>query len=358
MGNFPEKGLNVGISRVPQLNYLTTTTAEANAYVREQLKQRGLSTQTATEQDNANYATGNGFADDSWIEDWKSGFSYSVDLASQNIGRYLLAAMGKVTTTQPNAGTDPNVYKHVFTYLPFLTTSQLPSYQIIEQLLASANGINRRLPSAVAKSFKIASSGKAKLDGAIAWEGDGSRPSPSGVTWATHVNELQGTLNYFFAKQGEMIIADVGGANPVNVKCELKSSNFSIENEFAENDSGCPRFLNDNPKLGALRSHYLTINQKFMMDWVMKMRDNSPEHVALQNQTPFQLQEKWIGETISNAYKHQLTITSYLAKYSAVDDGFEDGMTIVNVKPNLLFNVAANKIVEVELINNVASYEV
>lgn len=359
MGNFPEKGLNVAISRIPQVDYLTPPTAAVNAYVREQLKQRALSKITPTEKDNAEYANGNGFADESWIEDWKSGFSYNVDLASQNVGRYLLAAMGKVTTSQPAAGTDPNVYKHVFTFLPFLTTSQLPSYQAIEQLLASANGINRRSPSLCAKSFKIASSGKAKLDGAIAWEGSGERVSPSGVTWATHVNELQGTLNYFFAKQNEMVISDLDGtSNLVNVKCELKSSNFSIENSFAEDDYGCPRFVNDDPAKGALRSHYLTTNQKFMMDWRMKMRNDSPEHVALVNQTPFRLVQKWIGATISNTYKHELKITSYMAKYSAVDDGFEDGMVIVDVKPNLLYNVSLSKIVEVELINNVPSYTV
>lgn len=358
MGNFPEKGLNIAISRIPQANYLTPPVAAVNAYVREQIKKRALSSQTPTEKDNGEYATGNGFADESWIEDWKTGFSYNIDLASQNIGRYLLAAMGKVTTTQPNAGSDPNVYRHLFTYLPFLTTSQLPCYQIIEQLLAGANGINRRSPSMVAKSFKMASSGKAKLDGAVAWEGSGERVSPSGVTWATHVNEIQNTFNYFFAKQSELEIADPDGQNPANVKCELKSWNFSVENSQDENDYGCPRFLNDNPKLGALRSHYLTINQKFMMDWVMKMRNNSPEHVALQNQTPFKLTTKMIGETISNTYKHQLTITSYLAKYSSVDDDFEDGMTVVKVKPNLLFNVSANKIVEIELINNVPSYDV
>lgn len=359
MGNFPEKALNVAISRIPQADYLTAPTAAANAYVREQLKQRGLSSITPTERDNADYATGNGFPDESWVEDWKTGFSYNVDLASQNIGRYLLAAMGKVTTTQPAVGTDPNVYKHVFTYLPFLTTSQLPCYQIIEQLLASANGINRRLPSAVAKSFKMASSGKAKLDGAIAWEGSGERPSPSGVTWATHVNELQGTLNYFFHKQSELLISDTDGTtNLVNVKCDLKSWNFSIENQQAEDDYGCPRFVGDDPEKGALRSHYLTTNQKFMMDWKMKMRNDSPEHTALINRTPFRLVTKMIGGTISNTYKHQLSITSYLAKYAAVDDGFEDGMTVVDVKPNMLFNVSQNKIVEVELINNVPSYTV
>lgn len=363
MSNFPEKALNKAISRVPRGSYLTDTAAAANAYVREETKQRSLSKLSPVGvQDNSGYATGNGFASESWLEGWETSDNWQVDLASQNTGRYLLAAMGKVTTTQPDAVNLPDVYKHVFSYLPFLTTSQLPAYDLLEWLLPSANGINRRLASMIAKSFKIASSGKAKLEGTIDWRGSGERVEPSGVTFASHVNEIQGTLNYFFARQAELILSDTDDSNASNIKCELKSCNFSIENEQAENDWGCPRFVGDDPESGSLRSQDLTINQKFMMDWRMKMRNDSPEHVALLNQSPLKIVSKWIGAALGSYggedYFHQLNITSYLAKYAAVDDGFEDGMAIVDVKPNLLFNVSANKIVEVELYNDVPSYTV
>lgn len=362
MSNFPEKGLNAAISRTPQTNYLTSTAAAANAFVREEIKQREFSKLAPSEKDNAGYATGFGFPTESWIESWMTSWNWSVDLASQNIGRYLLAAMGKVTTTQPDAANCPTVYRHVFSYLPFLTTSQLPTYALLEWLLPGAGGVNRKLPSMVAKSFKIAASGLAKLDGAIAWEGSGERIAPSGVTHATHVNEIQGALNYFYSKQAELVIADVNGANPANVKCDLKKWNFSVENSQADNDWGCPRFVGDNAKLGALRSHHLTTDQKFVMDWTMKLRDNSPEHVALTDQKPVELTAQLLGELISsyqaNFYRHSLTVTSYLSKYSAVDDGFEDGMAVVTVKPKVLFNVGVNKIVEVTLINTTPSYTI
>lgn len=358
MSNFPEKGLNAAVSRIPQTDYLTATTAAANKFVREEIK-RELSKIQPNEKDNSDYATGYSFPTESWVEDWRNSWSWSMMLASQNIGRYLLAAMGKVTTRQPDAGDEPTVYEHVFEPLPFLTTQQLPAYSLLAQLLPAANGINKKYPSMVAKSFKIASSGKAKLDGSVQWEGSGEEVLPSGVTWATHVNEIQGTLNYFFSKQNELIISDTDGSNDSNLKCEIKSSNFSIENDFAEEDYGCPRFVDDDPELGALRSQYLLTNQKFMMDWVLKMRNDNPEYVALLDRHPFKLVQKWVGGVIAgglDGYNHELEITSYLAKYAAAEDGFEDGMAVVSVKPTMLFNVSANKIVQVKLTNNVASY--
>ncbi|MBV9242689.1 MAG: hypothetical protein JO314_11845 [Acidobacteria bacterium] len=357
MSNFPEKGLNVAISRIPQTDYNTATTPASNSFVREVLKQRTQPTIQPSSQNNASYATGYGFPTESWIEKWGTAWQWAFDLASQNIGRYLLAAMGSVVTSQPNAGTDPTVYQHVFSPLPFLTSSQLPAYSLVAQLLPGSNGLNRLLPSMTAKSLQINSSGLAKLDGAVSWMGSGKETTPSGVTWASHVNEVAGALNFFFAKQNEIILSDPDGStNLVNVKCDIKKSSFTVENSFAEDDYGCPLFVNSDPSLGAIRSQYLLTDQKYGMQFTLKTRNDNPEHAAILAQTPFKIIQKWVGPTISNSYTHLLEITASLAKYSAVEDGFDQGFAIVNVTPDLLYSTTAAKIVSVKLINTVASY--
>ncbi|QQS33493.1 MAG: hypothetical protein IPM50_02610 [Acidobacteriota bacterium] len=356
MGNFSDKALNVAISRIPQTNYLTGTSAAASSFVREELKQRTLPNHTASERDNADYATGFGQPTESWMEELSNGWPWSFDVSAENIGRYLLAAMGGVTTTQPDAGGHPTVYQHVFAPLDVIATAQLPAYSLLAQLLPGASGINKKLPSMVARNLRLSSSGTAKLDGSIDWAGAGEETDPSGVTWASHVNEIQGTQHYFFAKQAELITSNTDGSSPVDEKCELKSCSFGIDNQLIDNDFGCPRFKNNDPALGAIRSHHLLDRQNFSMEFTIKMRANNPHHTALINRTPFRIVKKWIGGTISGSYKYSLEITSYLSKYAAVETGFEDGMTVVRVTPRQLFNVSQNKIVDVKLINTVASY--
>lgn len=356
MGNFPERALNVAISRIPQTDYLTATTAAANKFIREELKQRTLPNISQQGQNNAGYATGYGFATESWLETLMSAWPWPFDVSAENIGRYLLAAMGAVSTSQPDAGGNPTVYEHTFTPLPFLTTSQLPAFSGLVQLLSAANGLNKKIPSMIARELNINSSGTAKLDGQVNWAGSGEEVIPSAVTWASHVNEIQGTQNFFFSKQAELITSDTDGSNAVNEKCELKSASFNVTNELADADYGCPRFYGDDPAKGAIRSHHLLLSQSYSLPFTIKMRADNPHHTALINRTPFRVVLKWIGATISSTYKRELLITAYMNKYAAVEDGFEDGMVVVRVTPETLFNVSLNKIVDVVLRNTVASY--
>ncbi len=356
MSNFREVGLNAAISRIPQADYTTSPTPAAHSFIREEIKARSLPVIAPSTKDNTDYATGYGFPTDSWVEAWNTSWPWSVDLSAQNIGRYLLASMGKVTTTQPAAGPSPTVYQHVFEPLPFLTSSQLPTYALLAQMAASSNGINRMVPSMIAKSFKVAASGIQRLDGNLDWQGSGKETTPSGVTWGTHVDEIQGTQNFFYSREVAMAISDSDGSDSATVSCDLKSWNFSVENTLADGDWGCPAFVSNDPALGAIRSQHLLNKQAFMQDWRIKLRNDSPEHADLVSQRPMKLITTLTGGIIEDAYAYKLTVTSYLAKYTSAEDGFEDGFAIVNVKPDVLFNVSANKILEVELINNVISY--
>ena len=352
MGNFPTSAFKPAMSRIPQTDYETATAAAASAFVEENIKTPERTKLEPSEVDNADYATGYDQPTDSWVEGWKTSVQWQMDLASQNLGRYLLAVFGSVETSMLAAG----VYEHIFKPLDRLTTVQLAAYSIIEHLAPAQNAVDKKIPSMVAKSLQLASSGKAKLDGTLQWEGSGEVVEPSAVTWDTHVDKIQGALNYFFAKQSELIRSDTDDSNAVNVKCDLKSWSFGVQNEFAEDDYGCPKFVDDDPTKGAIRSHYLLLKQMFTQAWTMKLQANSPEHQHLIDRKELKIVNRMIGGDIDGTYNHQLDVTSFLSKYAAVDDGFEDGFAVVSMSPKMLYDTTANKIVEVKLINNVASY--
>lgn len=355
--NFPGRGLNVAISRIPQTDYATATAVAANAFVRETLKNPTVAQITPRERNNDGYATGLGFPSESWVEAWESSWPFAFDVSFENIGRYLLASMGKVTTSQPASVTDPTVYQHLFDPLPFLTTSQLPAFSGVAQLLPSANGIDELIPSLISRKLSLRSAGLAKLDGSVDWVGSGKRTAASGVTWATHVNEIAGTQNYPFGKQNELIISDTDGtSNLSNVKCDIQSGMFDVTNTLADDDYGCPTYLNNDPAQGAFRSQHQLVRQQYDLGWTIKLRDSDPETAALLSRRPMKIIEKWVGATISNTYTFLLEISAYLAKYASVGRNIGGGFVTVDVKPDLLYSTAASKILQVKLINTTPSY--
>lgn len=356
--NFPGRGLNAAISRIPQVDYLTATTPAANSFVREALKSPSVGQITPRERNNDGYATGLGFPSESWVEAWESGWpGWAFDISAENIGRYLLAAMGKVTSSQPASGTDPTVYQHLFDPLPFATTSQLPAYSLVAQLLPSANGIDELFPSMIARKLSLRSGGLAMLDGSMDWAGSGKRTTSSGVTWGTHVNEIAGSQHFFYGKQNEVAISDTDGTtNLSNVKCDIQSSMFDVTNTMADDDYGCPLYLNNDPAQGAYRSQHLMVRQNYDMGWTLKLRDSDPETAALLSRRPMKIVERWVGGPITGIYTYLLEISASLVKYASVGRNIGGGFVTVDVKPDLLYSTSASKIIQVKLINTTPSY--
>lgn len=362
--NFAETALDIFIARVPQVNYTaplvpTGAISGDKPYVAERVKQRAFPSLKATKKNNADYSGGNGFATESWVEAWTSAYSYGLDLASQNIGRYLLLAFGSVETTILVAG---KVYKHVFKPLDRRATSVMPATAIAVKNAEAAGGVDALYPSLTCDEFKLASSDKARLDGNVSFTGSGEELSPSGIDRAQHVEYQDGKLNYFYHQQSVLSIADAAAkANVENLStCHLLRWNFGVSNQYAQNDYGCPRFIDaDNPESGALRSNYPLVGQSFMLDYLLKMRSSDAAHEALKDQKPLSIAASMYGSLIADtSYRHGLTLQAALAKYNAVERGFTDGFATVQVTPDVLFDTSANEIVTAELINNVASYKI
>ena len=360
MSNFAETALDVLISRIPQANYLTPLIPFGNyavkPYVYERVKQRAFPRVAATKKNNKDYSGGNGFATDSWVEDWSSSYSFALDFASQNIGRYLLMAFGSVTTTELVAG---QVYKHVFKPLDKRTTSVMPSYALGIRNAAAAGGVNSMFPSMCCDDFKLASSGKARLDGSMSLTGSGDEIEPFAIDPLAHALNQEGALNYFYHQQSNLSIADhKNQATVENLStCHLLGWNFGVQNQYAAGDYGCPRFvLPNDPESGSLRSHYLLLSQMFMLDYLLKMRADDPARAALKSQQALAIEAKLTGRTITGVHKHSLALKSYLSKYDSVDRGFTDGFATVSIKPDILYSTSDNEIVVAELVNNIPSY--
>lgn len=350
------------IGRVPQPDYVTASAAafvggQPKNFVEQVVTDEPFSKLEPKTETNKGHSTGNRFPTEQWINEWDNTFGYSFQASSQNLGRYLLAAFGSVTTTQLVAG----VNQHLFKPLDFNGTQQLPVYSILEQLAPNSNGINNLLPSMCCESLDLTGEGKGRITGQVAWRGSGEIVKPSGVTWATQVELTQGTQNFFRKAESSILIGEhPNNANVESLGCKIESWKFGVKNSLMADEGyrdGCPRWkdANDHEK-GVYRSELLMQDQSFETSYVLRLRQNSPEHAALEAQTPLEVQIVLAGKTISGIYYHKLTLTHYLVKYKAVEVGSANGMVTVSVTPEILYSVGDNNILTAELINNVASY--
>lgn len=348
------------IGRVPQVDYVTATAGVAGPpknFVEQVVTDEPFSKLEPKTETNKGHSTGNRFPTEQWINEWDNTFGYSFQVSSQNIGRHLLAAFGSVTTTQLVAG----VNRHLFKPLDFNGTQQLPVYSILEQLSPAAGGINNLLPSMCCESLDLAGEGKGRITAQVAWRGSGQIIKPSGVTWETHVELTQGTQNFFRKAESSIAIGDFpNNANVSNLACNIESWKFGIKNSLMADEGyrdGCPRWkdANDHEK-GVFRSDLLMQDQSFETSYVLRLRQNSPEHVALENQSPLEIAIALTGKQIVAPHNHKLTLYHYFAKYKMVEVGSANGIVIATVTPESLFSVTDNEIITAELINNIDSY--
>jgi hypothetical protein len=352
----------IAIGRIPQTNYQTATAAAANAFVEQVVTDENFFQLSPEEQDNKGHSTGNRFPTESWTEGWNSPGGFAFDASSQNLGRHLLAVLGAVVSTQLQVG----VHQHVFTPLDTKTTLQLPTFSILEQLAPSNNGLNNLWPSMICESLELSGDGTARIAGKTSWQGSGEQIKPSGVTWATHVQGVQGTQNYFYNTQSGITAGDYpDNSNISNYSCDIESWKLGIKNDLLLKEGyrpGCPRYFDaDDPEKGVLRSECLLKDTMFDPEFVLRLRANSPEHEALRTRKKIQLEMSLTGGFVATAppqttHKHKLTMLFQLVQYNAVEIGVKDKIVTVSVKPKALWSNQHNGIVSFTLVNNIASY--
>jgi hypothetical protein len=355
MAGISSTNLQIAIGTKPQTEYATATAVAANAYIEQVLKQPSFIKREVPTANNKGETTGQRFATESYINGrLMTSFSMSFDVTFQNIGRYLNAVCGSVT---PSAAA--TLYRNLFKLLDTKISQQLPPYSLIEHAAPANGGLDVKATGMVAKSLKLSGDGAARCQGQMEWIGSGDYIQPSGIVWSRDVTPTQGTQVCIYNTTSKLIRSDApGGGNAVNRSmCENLGWEISIVNSFAENDPGCVRLANPSDiSKGIYASQMLLTDTEISSSWKFKLQQNSTEMTLLENNAPLKLLFGLLSTETLTALSQVLNFDMPLNKYKVVDHDARDGFIYLTIQPETLYSVASSKALEVELINDIQTY--
>ena len=357
--NATDKKMAMG--RIPQTNYATPTAAAASGFTEQIVLDLDSSFWNIEPRkiNNKGQGTGNRFATESHVEAWDTNLGYSFEASSQNIGRHLLAALGSVTSAVQGSGN-----KHTFSPLDTNTSMQLPPYSFLEKLAEGANGINSIYPSAVSEGIELQGDGQGRVVAAVQYRGSGKEASAASYAWATHVYSGQNNQNYFYNTQSEITIGTFpGNGSPTPLDCAMESWRFAWRNILAADAGyrpGCPEYVTvGSPESGVVRTECLLVDSEVEFEMTFRLRASDDALARLKAQTLLEGSLDITGGVIgAGPETHKLSVIFYLAKYSTHVRGVKDGIATVTVMPEILYSRTDSKIIQLELINNLASYTV
>ncbi len=235
-------------------------------------------------------------------------------------------------------------------------TRQLPATTLVEQL---GTAIDRKFPSMIAEAFSFKGDDIGAAMASMTLRGSGLYTPTSGVL----IDDLA-DLHYFYNSQAELTADDGTTITTYGATNRLNSWAFNVNNQLLADDDyrpGSRKYMAaGDPESGALRVECLVGQQNFGAGFNARLLDQSQELAALRDQTPFKWKVELRGDPIITvggvAYYNSLSITGWKTVYEAAEVGNRNGLVTVDINPTMLYDDAADKQIEVELINTVASY--
>ena len=319
-------------------------------------KDQNLANLQPNVQDNAGYATGYPRATDQWLSNHDVSFSHDFDLCSQEIGRDLYDAFGKVVTTQPDVDDNPTVYQHVFSTMDLSASRQLPSRSWVEKV---GSAINRLHPGVCIAQLALSGEGVGRLVASGQWTGSGKEVEPSGLTGA----DITG-LHYLYESQCTVKFDNgVTVTNMATAPNRLNSWRVEIINQLLQEDGFIPGAgvfqTTGNFESGEVRSELLLGDQNFNIVTNVRLLSDDPLRAYLKSQASLIFTNDIVGGVIAGgdgSFNHKLSMKAYKAPFKAIELGNRSGLVSLQITANPLFDLVSGKDLEFTLINDVASY--
>lgn len=354
------------MSRFPQANYATQTPFNTSApynFVRLLVTDRDLVNYKPNTQDNKEASTGSWFATENYITTHEATTGKKFHVSSDNIGRWLLFAMGSIATAQPDAGGNPLVYKHDYLPLDPDVDLQPPAFTFGQRL---GTGFDHLFPSVCVRSLKISSPSVNRLEGEVDLIGSGKMIDPSGAILAPNssFNIPPFAAETFFAgSQLALTIADANTlANSLDICSALRVNNWSVNitRKLAEDGGyrqcGAAYQVANDPDSGSVRQECLQTDFDVIIEQEVRVKPNSEEYTYLRTQRRLDWKAELTGKAISGSYKHKLTLNSKFSSYSAVEVQPVDELAVFKVTVKQLYDSATGNSFAASLINTTASY--
>jgi hypothetical protein len=307
-------------------------------------------------QDNAGHAHGFPRATEQWLSNHDISFAHDFQLCSQEIGRDLYDALGKVVTTQPDVDDNPTVYQHVFSTMDLSASRQLPSRSWVEKV---GSAINRLHPGVCLAQLALSGEGSQRLVGSGQWTGSGKEVEPSGLT-----GENITGLHYLY--QSQCTVKFDNGLVVTNIATgpnRLNSWRVEIINQLLAEDGfipGAGEFQeDDNFESGEVRTEMLLGEQNFNITANVRLLSDDVLRAYLKSQASLIFTNDIVGGVIAGGdgtFHHQLSIKAYKAPFKAIGLPNRNGLIALDLQINPLVDLVTGKDLEFTLINDVPSY--
>lgn len=280
-----------------------------------------------------------------------------VELNSDDIVRFLYAACGQISSSQPDAGGNPTVWQHVIKLIDLSVSHQLPPYGLAEK---AGTGLDQEFVGNCVRRFAMAGDGIGIITGEVEWEGTGKRTTPSGLilepTASFNLPAPTG-LVYWKNTMLSLSVADsVTLANPINYCANKRVNSWSIEVQNTLNPGFRPcagdyQTAND-PDSGAVASEKLVTDQTIVPQVVVRVESGSVEQQYLQEQRKLDFKLALTGATISTTYKHKVEYQAGISTYSAVQVGEDENFLTFAITADPLADLATGNVYQFVIVNN------
>lgn len=339
-----------------QTDYLTQKTLAAAA-IKEIvcMDQNFIDFEPATANDEEWSHPGINSATDQWIETQNARVSHSIPIYSQMFGE-LMYINSQYSVATPGGGTISK--DHTFKPTDPTVTRQDKAVTYCE---TAGAGWNVLMPSAVSDGWSIKGSGGGILTADFNLIGSGKLNFAPAVTWyptaAPTVARRTGQQKLFNSQIG-LVITDAG--SPTTYGCRYRSFQFDYRKtmlDAAGMSPGCGLFLTPgDPTSGMIRGSHEFDKQSMTFSLQVDMATGSAEAIAVQQQKPLLIELTATGPIIEAAIPYKLKLTVPVAKYTTTKPVVGDGIMQFAINGQALFDFTTNKLWELVLTNNIATY--
>jgi len=282
-----------------------------------------------------------------------------VELNSDDIVRWLYAACGQISSSQPDAGGNPTVYQHIIKLIDLSVSHQLPPFGVAEK---AGTGLDQEFVGCVAREFTMAGNAVDVITGAVNWEGSGKRVEGSGLILeptASFNLPAPTSLVYWKNTMLSLAVADsVSLANAINY-CSAKrvrSWSLAVQNTLNPGFLPCAGDYQTtgDADSGAVASEKLVIDQVIVPQVVVRVEPGSVELQYLKEQRKLDFKLALTGATISGAYKHKVEYQAGISVYSAVQVGEDENFLTYAITADPLADLATGNVYQFIVTNNKA----
>lgn len=298
---------------------------------------------------------------DQWAEDQTNSVQHTMPCLAQQIGELFALNLGQYSVATPGGGTLSR--NHTFKPTDPATTRQDPAVSYLENVGGTGGEHNILARGMVGTGFTLKGSGKGVMSCDFELQGSGSVLTDSAATWyptatPTAVRRDLTLQHKLRNTQIGLVVTDPANGN-TTYGCRYRSYEFSFKKTMLDEAAvspGCATFaVSGDPTSGAIRTSHEFDKQ--MMDYTFEVDIfDQKELVRLTKQSPLAIVLTATGGIIEGAIPFKLVWTIPIGKHTVAKPVVSGGQMRTTVSGNALFDFATNKLFDIVLTNDTATY--